>query len=194
MTLPPSLVVNWCWQSIKYSPTLHSVGDDWPPHPPPLPPWKQRHPPLNPSQPPTPKICWLVLKNSCLFTVGFFPFPPPFFFLTYECLYDVPWVITLPQLFCDPSAYPLWQAFQYEKRTFYHPDRARCGGTRVRGSQDGGGVGRGWKASMQILALEKSIYPRIGAAWWHWLTSLTGSYQNPRAKQCKRDLRSERSK
>ena len=163
--LPSSLVVNWCWQSISYSPTLHSVGDDWPPRAP-FPPWKQCDPTHPPPQPQPKFINWSLKIYASLLLASFSP-PPLFFLLTYEWLHDVPLVITLPS-------------------------------TRVRGPQEGGGVGRGRKASMRILALEKSVCPRmallIGAAWWHLLTGLTSSYQNPRPKQCKRDLRSERSK
>ena len=75
----------------------------------------------------------------------------------------------------------------------------KCGGTRVEKALDRvGWVGRGRKACKRITASEKYVYPRmaplISAAWLHWLTVLTSSYQNPRAKQCEHNLQSERSK
>ena len=147
MTLsPPSLVLNRCWYQFS-TVLLYTLSVTTYSPPPSFPTWKQCDPPLNPSHPPPPPrpkyIKWSPETRASLLLASF-PSPPPFF-LTYEWLHDVSWVITLPQLFCDPSAYCPYQAFQYERRTFYHPDRTKCGRTRVRGSQDGGGVGRGWK-------------------------------------------------
>ena len=79
--------------------------------------------------------------------------PPPFYFsLPYEWLSDVPLVITLTQLFCNPSANPPLQAFQYERRTFSYPNCATSGGIRVERSQDGGGLERGRKVLKNLFA------------------------------------------